>query len=162
MPALTNRPTLEHIRTLPIGEIAALPAEHLAILQQDASASLKSAKTMAEWLDGAIAMRFADRAQTLRLESGKDTGTVRFEDDGVSVDAYLPKRVDWDQTQLAALVERIRADGDDPSQYVDIAFKVPERKYSAWPNHIRTKFEPARTVKTGKPSITLSLTGDAR
>ena len=162
MPALTNHPTLEHIRTLPIGEIAALPAEHLAILQQDASASLKSAKTMAEWLDGAIAMRFADRAQTLRLESGKDTGTVRFEDDGVSVDADLPKRVDWDQSQLAALVERIRADGDDPSQYVDIAFKVPERKYSAWPNHIRTKFEPARTVKTGKPSITLSLTGDAR
>ena len=33
MPALTNHPTLEHIRTLPIGEIAALPAEHLAILQ---------------------------------------------------------------------------------------------------------------------------------
>ena len=162
MPALTNHPTLEHIRTLPIGEIAALPAEHLAILQQDASASLKSAKAMAEWLDGAIAMRFADRAQALRREAGKDTGAVRFEDDGVSVDADLPKRVDWDQTQLAALVERIRADGDDPSQYVDIAFKVPERKYSAWPHHIRTKFEPARTVKTGKPSITLSLTGDAR
>ena len=162
MPALTNHPTLDHIRTLPIGEIAALPAEHLAILQQDASASLKSAKTIAEWLDGAITMRFSERAQTLRRESGKDTGTVRFEDDGVSVDADLPKRVDWDQSQLAALVERIRADGDDPSQYVDIAFKVPERKYSAWPNHIRTKFEPARTVKTGKPSITLSLTGDAR
>ena len=162
MPALTNHPTLEHIRTLPIGEIAALPAEYLAILQQDASASLKSAKIVAEWLDGAIAMRFGERAQTLRRESGKDTGTVRFEDDGVSVDADLPKRVDWDQSQLAALVERFRADGDDPSQYVDIAFKVPERKYSAWPNHIRTKFEPARTVKTGKPSITLSLTGDAR
>jgi len=162
MPALTNRPSLEHIRTLPIGEIAALPAEHLAILQQDASASLKAAKTIAEWLDGAITMRFGERAQTLRRESGKDTGTVRFEDDGVSVDADLPKRVDWDQSQLAALVERIRADGDDPSQYVDIAFKVPERKYSAWPTHIRTKFEPARTVKTGKPSITLSLTGDAR
>lgn len=162
MPALTNRPTLDHIRTMPIGEIAALPAEFLALLQQDAGASLKSARTIAEWLDGAIAMRFADRAQALRREAGKDTGAVRFEDDGVSVEADLPKRVDWDQTQLAALVERIRADGDDPSQYVDITFKVPERKYSAWPNHIRTKFEPARTVKTGKPSITLSLAEDAR
>ena len=130
-----------------------LPGSRLIALETDA---------LPEWLDGAIAMRFGERAQTLRRESGKDTGTVRFEDDGVSVDADLPKRVDWDQSQLAALVERIRADGDDPSQYVDIAFKVPERKYSAWPNHIRTKFEPARTVKTGKPSITLSLTGDAR
>ena len=98
MPALTNHPTLEHIRTLPIGEIAALPAEHLAILQQDASASLKSAKAMAEWIDGAITMRFSERAQTLRRESGKDTGTVRFEDDGVSVDADLPVRrqIIWD------------------------------------------------------------------
>jgi hypothetical protein len=26
---------------------------------------------------------------------------------------------------------------------------VPERKYAAWPDYIRTQFEPARTVKTG-------------
>ena len=32
MPALTNHPTLEHIRTLPIGEIAALPVSAGAII----------------------------------------------------------------------------------------------------------------------------------
>ena len=42
--------------------------------------------------------------------------------------ADLPKRVEWDQAQLAALVERIRGEGDDPAEYVDIAFKVPERE----------------------------------
>jgi hypothetical protein len=47
------------------------------------------------------------------------------------------------------MVERIRATGDDPAQYVEIAFKVPERKYAAWPDNIRAEFEPARTVKTG-------------
>jgi hypothetical protein len=51
--------------------------------------------------------------------------------------ADLPKRVDWDQDRLAAMVERIRAAGDDPAEYVDIAFKVPERKYAAWPEAIR-------------------------
>ena len=86
---------------------------------------------------------------------------MRFEQDGVTVVADRPKRVDWDQALIAAVVERIRAAGDDPTQYVDIAIKVPERKYTAWPESIRTAFAPARTVKTGKPSFRLSLGEEA-
>jgi len=153
----TNRPQLEMIRNLPVGEIAQLPAEHLALLQEDAAAALEASKKTKDWIDGAIALRFADRAQALRREGGKDTGTVRFDYDGVTVVADLPKRVDWDQALIADLVERIRAGGDDPGQYVEIAIKVPERKYTAWPDHIRRQFEPARTVRTGKPSISLLL-----
>ena len=161
MSGLTNRPTLDSIRTLPIGEVAALPAEHLALLQEDAAAALKTAKTIVDWIDGAIALRFADHAQALRRETGKDTGTVRFEQDGVTVVAGLPKKVDWDQALIAGVDERIRAAGDDPTQYVDIAIKVPERKYTSWPESIRTAFAPARTVKTGKPSFRLSLDEEA-
>ena len=69
--------------------------------------------------------------------------------------ADLPKRVEWDQTQLAAMVERIRAAGDDPSEYVEIRFKVPERAYVAWPEAIRQGFERARTVKTGALKIAI-------
>ena len=97
------------------------------------------------------------RADNLRREAGKDTGTVRFDQDGVTVVADLPKRVDWDQALIAGVVERIRAAGDDHTQYVDIAIKVPERKYTAWPESIRTAFAPARTVRTGKPSFVLTL-----
>ena len=75
----------------------------------------------------------------------------------MTVVADLPKKVDWDQTLIAAVVERIRAAGDDPSQYVDIAIKVPERKYGAWPDSIRAAFSPARTVTTGKQTFRLSL-----
>jgi hypothetical protein len=53
------------------------------------------------------------------------------------------------------MVARIIAAGDDPAQYVDIAYKVPERKYGAWPDAIREGFEPARTVRTGTLSVTL-------
>jgi hypothetical protein len=60
----------------------------------------------------------------------------------------LPKKVDWDQTRLAALSEQIRAGGEDPGQYVEVSFKVSERAYTAWPDRIRTAFEPARTVRT--------------
>lgn len=153
----TNRPQLTTIRSLPIGEIAQLPAEHLALLQEDATAALDASKKAKDWIEAAIVLRFSERAQALRREVGKDTGTVRFEQDGVTVVADLPKRVDWDQALIAAVVERIRAGGDDPDQYVEIAIKVPERKYTAWPDHIRRQFEPARTVRTGKPSISLHL-----
>jgi hypothetical protein len=156
----SNRLRLEDIRTMPIGEIAALPADHLALLQEDAEAALMAAKTTAEWIAGAIALRYADRAQAARRAENKDTGTVRFDDGSVTVIAELPKRVDWDQRVLAAVVERIRAAGDDPTEYVDAAYKVPERKYTAWPESIRVAFAPARTVRTGKPTFTLTLKPD--
>ena len=53
------------------------------------------------------------------------------------------------------MVERIRAAGDDPAEYVEISFKVSERKYVAWPEAIRQDFEPARTVRTGSLSVAL-------
>jgi hypothetical protein len=153
----SNRPSLEEIHKLPIGEIAALPADQLALLQEDAEAAFQAAKTLKEWLEGAIALRYGDRAASARAAEDKDTGTVRFDDGPVMVIADLPKRVEWDQRQLAALVERIRAGGEDPSEYVELAFKVPERKYAAWPAHIRSAFAAARTVKTGKPTFVLRL-----
>ena len=109
----------------------------------------------AAWLDGAIALRYADRAAALRRDQGKDTGTIRFEDDGVVIVADLPKKVEWDQEQLAAVAARIRASGDDPADYIETALRVSERAYGAWPPAIRAVFEPARTVKTGKPSFRL-------
>jgi len=58
------------------------------------------------------------------------------------------------------MVARIRAAKDDPAQYVDITYKVPERKYTAWPDAIREGFEPARTVRAGALSVTLSPAED--
>lgn len=152
---LTNRPTLGEIGTMPIGEIASLPADVLAVLQDDADAAVKSAKTLKDWLDGAIALKFGERAGAARAAMAKDTGTVRFSDGEITVVADLPKKVDWDQEKLAALVETIRASGDDPTQYVEISFSVPERAYGAWPDAIRRAFAPARTLRTGKQTFRL-------
>ena len=63
--------------------------------------------------------------------------------------------MDWDQAKLAALVESIRASGEDPIQYLEISFSVSERAYGAWPDAIRRAFEPARTLRTGKPTFRL-------
>jgi hypothetical protein len=108
-------------------------------------------------LCGALALRYSERARALRNDSGKDAGTIRFEDGPVMVTADLPKKVDWDQAVLAGLIDRIRAAGDDPSDYVEVSYKVPERKFTAWPAPIRENFVQARTVRTGKPTFTRTL-----
>jgi len=157
-----NRITLDDLPTMSVGDIAALPGDQLALLKQDADERLRAAKNLSDWLDGSIALKYGDQAQEARRAEGKYTGTVRLQDGPVTVVAEIPKRVDWDQAMLAGLVERIRADGADPAECVDIAFSVPERKYTAWPKDIRQEFEPARTVRTGKPKFWLLLGEEVR
>ncbi|PPB82718.1 hypothetical protein LV82_00658 [Albidovulum inexpectatum] len=153
MPYPDNGPTADDLVRLDAAEIARLPVDLLAILQREVDERLKQAKAAKARLDGALTIRYATRAEEERRARGKDTGAVRFDDGDFTVVADLPKRVDWDQEQLAAMVARIRAAGDDPSQYVDVTYKVPERKYAAWPEAIRAGFEPARTMRPGKPAF---------
>ena len=131
---ISNRISLDELRHMAVGDIAAMPAEQLALLQDEAADALRRAKTICDWLDGAVALKYGDRAHAARQAA--------------------------DQDKLAALVDRIRAEGDDPAEYVDVAIKVPERKFAAWPSHIRSAFEDARTVRTGRPSFRLSLTNE--
>jgi hypothetical protein len=150
--SIPNRFTLDDITATSIGGIAGLPAQQLALLQQEAADLLVNAKRLKDRLDGGLDLKYRHRAAALRRGAGKDTGTVRIEDGDVIVVADLPKRVKWDQAGLAGIVERIRAGGDDPAEYVTIEFAVSERAYGAWPDTIRAAFEPARTVEIGKPS----------
>lgn len=157
---IPNRVTLSDLRGMQVGAIAALPSEEIARLRLEAEEQLRNAKALCDWLDGAVALKFGDQAQELRRAEGKDTGTIRFHDGAVMIVADLPKRVDWDQVRLATMVERIREAGDDPAQYVDVSFDVSERKYSTWPNHIRSVFEDARTVRTGKQKFRFIHVGE--
>ena len=159
---ILNHITLEALARLPIAEIVSLPAAELVRLQHEAGEALRKAKLAVAWLDGALLMKYAERAKAARAEADKDFGTTRFVDGGVTVVADFPKRIDWDQHGLAELVERIKADGGDPLEYVEVSFKVPERKYASWPTHIRKAFEPARTVRAGKETFQLIVdAGDA-
>jgi hypothetical protein len=131
--------------------VAAQPIEVLAALA-DSLAEVKTLVADAEArLNAGLDVRFGDRARQLRAADGKDSGRVRLGDGVFVVVADVPKRVDWDQDKLAAIVARIRQSGDDPTDYVRTTCDVSERAYTAWPQHIRRLFEPARTLKLGKP-----------
>lgn len=159
---ISNHITLADIHRMPVGQIAALPADQLALLKGAAEEQLTQAKSVADWLDGAISLKYADRAQDTRQEAGKDTGTIRFEDDGVTVIAELPKRIDWDQALLAQIAENIAAAGEDPAEFIETKLSVSERKYGALPESWRKGFEPARTVRSGKPKFRLVLNEEVR
>ena len=155
--SIPNHITLESFTRLAIADIIALPASELARLQNDADEALRKAKTLVAWLDSALLSKYSDRAKAARLDAGKDFGTTRFTDGEVTVVADLPKKVEWDQHELGQLVERIKAEGEDPSDYIEVSLKVSERKYTAWPPHIRKLFEPARTVRSGTQSFKLII-----
>ena len=154
--------SLQSAQTLSMGELAGLEAQALMRLQLEANATVDQAKSMKDWIEGAIAFKYATTCQSLRQQQGKETGTIHFQDGSVRVTADLPKKPVWDQRQLAEIASRIQAGGEDPSEYLDISYKVPERKYTAWPDSLRSSFAAARTLKTGKPTFRLQQTEEAQ
>lgn len=149
--------SLQQAQKLSMGELSGISALELMYVQAEAANYLRNAKELKDWIDGAIALKYDQKTSDLRKQLGKETGTVNFDDDGVRVSSDLPKKPVWDQARLAEIAQRISASGDNPAEFLDISYKVAERKYTAWPESLRTVFEPARTLKTGKPTFRLSI-----
>lgn len=137
--------TLEDIKEQPPGVLDALPIDILANLQEQAEAHLADASQMVAILHGVFTRRYAQGLNS--------TGTHHRQDGEFDIKITVPKRVEWDQAEIAKAVETIRGWGEDPAEYVDTKITVSERKFDAWPSVVRDLFEPARTVKAGKPKF---------
>ena len=149
--------TPEQVLATPAGTLAQQPAELLFSVKNAAADLLASGKALSDHIDQALDFKWSERARNLRHDAGKDTGVVHFDDGNVRVTADLPKKVDWDQARLAEITRRITDSGDDAKQYVEISYRVSETKFNAWPETLKSAFEAARTVKSGKPSYRLAL-----
>ncbi len=109
----------------PTAQVAALGIEFLAEMLEQTDAHLNRAKAIKASLDEAIAHRYGDRAALVRNQNSKPTGIVRFEDGPFMVITDLPKKPEWDQEKLAELVGKIEESGEDPADYVEVAYRVP-------------------------------------
>lgn len=141
--------TLDSLVNQPPTVLDALPIDMLANLKAEAEAHLASASQMVAILHGVFERRYAAGLNS--------TGTHHRIDGEYDIKVTIPKRVDWDQAKLAGAVETIKGWGENPAEYVDTKIAVQERKFDAWPSAIRDLFEPARTVKTGKPQFVVAL-----
>ena len=74
---IPNRITLNDLRGMQVGAIAALCGGELAPLRQEADEQLRAAKALCDGLDGAIAVKYGDRAHAGGSADSKDTGTIR-------------------------------------------------------------------------------------
>jgi hypothetical protein len=152
-----NTRSVDDMLNMPVTELALMPPSLLAAVQAEIDVATDRMKAVTERFSLALEVRYAARALECRRGEGKDTGTTRFDDNGVTVIAELPKRIDWDQAKLAQIAANIASAGEDPAEFIDTKLSVSERKYGALPESWRKGFEPARTVRTGKPKFRLVL-----
>lgn len=151
-----NIVALRHVISQTPADYAVAPLDAYKEFVTQANQLQLFAKTVREFVEQVGELRYGESARQARLTEGRDFGVIRISDQDDTVICDQKKIVDWDQPQLAAMFNRITAAGDDPAQYMDVAFKVPESKYAAWPKALREQFTPARTVHPGKASYRLA------
>lgn len=147
----------EQLSAMSDAQLASLPPTQLCEVHHNLAQLVDWVKKAQAKVHAAMQRRYAEQERAVRVEAGKDFGTVRFNDGQVRITVDTPKRVSWDQKQLAAIAERIAASGERVQEYVDIEFSVPESRFNNWPAALREQFEPARTVKPGKSSYDLAI-----
>jgi uncharacterized protein len=102
-------------------------------------------------IDKQIETKVSEIGKQKLSETQKDTGTVNFPLEGVTVKVTVSKTVKWDQEGLAVLCEKIKSAGDIPGNYIKTSFDVSETKFKEWPDAVKQAFMPHRTVAAGKP-----------
>lgn len=148
---------LEIVRRMQIREIMQMTASQLISLVRQADQEFNHAKMTKDWLHGILVEKYKDQSQSVRQQLGKDTGTIRMEEDGVMVVSNLPKKVEWDQKKLAEIIEKLTSEGWNIQQLATQNYKVSERQFNNLPSGVRAQLEDARTIKVGKPSIKLEM-----
>ena len=143
-----------------MSQLASLAPERLQEASLNLDALISWAKKARVKLDTATDQRYGEQARQCLVESGRDFGTTHFDAGPLRVTFDLPKRVSWDQKQLAAIAERIVASGERVQDYMDVDLSVSESRYNSWPPVLKEQFAPARTAKAGKPSFSLTLTDE--
>ena len=148
---------LQTLSQMPLAELEHLPLPELEQILQQIEGVKATVRHYDIVLQSALNRRFGERAQQLRQAVGKPAGIVRLDEGDYQVIADLPKRPEYDQAKLKDAVATLRSWGEQPEDYISFEIKVAEARYNAWPPAIRKLFEPARTLKTGKPSFKLEL-----
>jgi hypothetical protein len=159
MEVIVNELTLypDQITAMSVAQLAELPPAKLAEVQINIEQLKAWVKETCAKIDSALVRRYGEQERQSRTEAGKDFGIVHLADGPLRVTVDQPKRVSWDQQQLAAIAARIAASGERIDDYLDVEFSVSESRFNNWPPALKEQFAQARTVKPGKPSYRLAL-----
>ena len=158
--AHTDPVTIEQampLAEMSVAQIAALPPAPLQEAHTNLLILQSQVKAVLERMHTALDQRYKEQAATARLASGRDFGICHLSDGPLRITVDLPKKVNWDQAQLAKIAQRIAAAGDKVGDYIDTEYSIPESRFSAWPTTLKETFAKARTAKPGKASYRLAI-----
>jgi hypothetical protein len=145
------------LEAMAIAELAALPPQQLLQIETHLADLSAWTKKIQSRLHAALDQRYGEPARVALLDSGRDFGTTHLQDGTLHVKFELPKKVTWDQKQLAAIAQRIVASGERLEDFIDLKYTVSESRFTNWPEGLREQFASARTVAAGKPTFALTL-----
>lgn len=149
--------TVMPVAEMSVAQIAALPADQLQEAHVNLLTLQTAIKAVLDRFAVALDQRYAEQAIAARQANGRDFGVCHLTDGALRITVDVPKRVQWDQAQLAEIAQRIAAAGDKVSDYIDTDYSVSESRFNAWPSTLKETFSKARTVKPGKASYRLAL-----
>ena len=152
---IPNRLTLRQVFDNP-DLLKDVPLSMLGDVLDTADETRRMAETVKKHVIAEVVRVHGDAIKAKFLAEGKDTGTVHLVLGEQDLEVKVPKTVEWDQPMLAEMWTKISAAGDDAKDYIKLEYSVDEKRYAAWPAGIRSKFEPARTVKPGNPAIAIT------
>lgn len=159
MKDLTHYPA--DLDSMTVAQLVSLPIRDFMESEGHVDEAIAYLKQLRTKLDAAKTQRFSEQARIELREVGRDFGTAHISDGPLHVKFELPKKVTWNQTILKEIAERIVASGDKVEDYIDIKLSVSETRYTSWPRTLQQQFAAARTVDEGKPTITLTIDGEA-
>jgi len=125
-----NLPCLQEVAGDP-GRLTSLSLDALDALLAECEQTAKTAASAKKAIVSHLERAYGGDIAHAYASQEKDFGTVRLFDGGYEIVVDTPKRTEWDQAALAAAREKIVAAGDDPSEYLEVSYSVPERKYAA-------------------------------
>lgn len=124
-------------------------SDELRVSLIQAEIEIKDAQNIKKRIVDEIINRNLKAIEAALSDKDEPYGSVTI--DGFEITA--PKKVEWDQVQLASLYKRIQDAGEYASDYITIEYTAAESKFKAWPTPIREQFIPARTVKRGSFAV---------
>lgn len=151
---MKNHLTLEDIGGMSNAQRMDITPDELLSLQQELDREKATLENHTHLLWSVFQARYAD---TCEGERDKDTGIIHIHDGDYRISQDVKKNVRWDQKKLKPIIDDILARGDLVSDYLEASYKVPERKWTAWPRRTRDEFARARVEAPSRPSYSIGV-----
>lgn len=131
----------------------------LASLEEDIDNQMRVLRDRKRILQDAKARRYSEAHDRMRTESGKPFGVITWHDGGCIVKAVKTAVVDWDQTELMAILKEMVENGHDPREWIDVKLAVTATRWNSWDNMTRAEFKHARIERPAKVAYQLKKEG---